>query len=477
MRILLVTTNRNKNPVTVMPYGACLVAEAADHAGHRVTLLDLMFVRDPGAALAQAISRARPEVIGLSIRNIDNNDKDHSVMFFEELGPLMAVIRRRSSAPVILGGAAVSVMPEALLRYTGADFAGVGDGTVLLPQFLEACERHPGQRPAGVAGLAWLEDGRYRCTPRVDEQGMHSLPVPDFARWLAAPAYRSLLTSAPLQSKRGCPFKCVYCTYAGNEGKTYRLAAPASVVRAVRSLRAQGFRDVEFVDNVFNAPYDHALALCRELAAARTGVHFQTVEMNPRFIDEPLLAAMETAGFTGIGITAESAADPVLAGLGKEYTAREVRQAAVLSARFAMPVFWMFLLGGPGETRATVRQTLAFAADHVRPRDIAFFNVGVRVYPGTQLEAIARRQGVLTVPPGAMLRTVTYVSPQVDADWVAEQVQRTAAHRANFIHSASLNFTFLPVLFRAGYRLGLRPPLWKHACSLRRVFRTLGVNV
>jgi len=475
MNVIIVAANRNKHPVAVMPFGACLVAEAAERAGHRVVFLDLMFKRDPGAALAQVLRRAQPDVVGISVRNIDNNDMRHSVMFFEEIRPLTDIIRATTRAAVVLGGAAVGVMPEALLRYSGADFVVQGHGPFVFPQFLFACGT--GRKWETVNGLGWIENGIYRQTPRADPCSAENYPVPRYKRWIDTGAYLSRFSSAPLQTKQGCPFKCVYCTYSMSEGNKYRLFSPESVVRDVRALAAQGLTEIEFVDNVFNAPYAHALSVCRSLAAASTGAHFQTVELNPRFIDKPLLYAMTGAGFTGIGITAESAADPVLSGLGKGYTSEDVRRAAILVARSPLPAFWMFMLGGPGETKETVLRTIHFAEDYLRPNDIAFFNVGIRIYPGTQLEKIARQEGVLTVPPGEMLRTVTYVSPNIDAAWITAAVCRAVEKHDNFIHSDSLNLPFLPALFRIGHMVGFRQPLWKHIRILRKTLRTIGANV
>ena len=133
MKALVVSTNRYRNPAPVLPFGACLVAEAAERAGHAAALLDLMFERDPVRALESALDRERPGVIGLSVRNLDNNDAQHPRNLCEELAPLMAAIRRKTPAPVLLGGAAVGLMPEELLRYTSAAWASLGDGEVVFP--------------------------------------------------------------------------------------------------------------------------------------------------------------------------------------------------------------------------------------------------------------------------------------------------------------------------------------------------------
>ena len=99
-------------------------------------------------------------------------------------------------------------------------------------------------------------------------------------------------------------------------------------MEAVRRLRRAGLRDIEFVDNVFNSPYEHAASICEALAAARTGGRFQTMEINPLFVDDALLDVMEKAGFVSLGISAESASDRVLMGLNKGYTSDDVIRAA-----------------------------------------------------------------------------------------------------------------------------------------------------
>ena len=469
MKALVVSTNRYRNPAPVMPIGACLVAEAAERAGHRVALLDLMFERDPVRALESALDREQPEVIGLSVRNIDNNDAQHPRNFYEELAPLMSALRRRTPAPVVLGGAAVGVMPEALLRYTGASCASLGDGEVVFPALLDAlaADRPPSETP----GLVWLEEGalvRSRPAPHLSPDGC---AMPDYRRWLRMSSYRSLLTAAPVQTKRGCPFECVYCTYAALEGRTYRLCDPQGVAGAVRSLAETGLRDIEFVDNVFNSPRDHAQAVCKALAQERHGARLQSLDLSPRFLDDELLSAMEAAGFVAMGITIESAADEVLARMRKGFTSEDVRRAAEVVRRHRIPCLWILLFGGPGETEATVRETLDFVHRSVRPQDVVFYNWRLRVYPGTELERMARAEGVLRGDRDGLLKPAFYFSPGMDPVRLDETLRRFAASHLNCVSLESAGLPLLPMLQRAAARMGARPPMWRHTRLLRRTLR------
>lgn len=458
----------------VLPSGACLIAEAAERAGNRVWLLDLMFSADPMRALKAVFGRTKYDAIGLSVRNIDNISMGAPRSFIDDLIPLVAAVRRFADAPIVLGGAALMVMPEQIMRATGVACAVIGDGEVVFPRLVE---KLVGDQPwEDLPGVASLVGGTYRA--HAPAPGLaHPCPGPDYGRWLDMKAYASHLSTIPLQTKQGCRFQCVYCTYRTIEGEGYRLSDPESVAETARRYASSGFGDIEFVDNVFNAPYDHALAVCESLIRSKIRARFQSIEMNPVSFDQRLLSTMERAGFVGIGLTVESAADPVLSGLRKGFTAREVHAAAEVVKRSRMPCLWIFLLGGTGETRETVRETLRFAERSIRPRDAALFTIGVRVYPGTELETIARRHGVLSVPSGSMLAPVFYVSPDVQADWITEQVKQSMNGHMNFMSGDSLAVSYLPRISRLGHRLGLKPPLWRYARFIRRGLRSVGMRV
>ena len=134
------------------------------------------------------------------------------------------------------------------------------------------------------------------------------------------------------------------------------------------------------------------------------------------------------------------------------------------------------MLGAPGETEETVRETLHFAEHSIRPQDVAFFNVGVRIYPGTELDRIAREEGVLTLPSHNMLKPVFYLSPKLDLEWLLNELNEAVSAHMNFIGPDSLKNPFLPLIQRFGYRLNIKPHLWRYTRYIRRGLRLLGVE-
>ncbi len=475
MNILLIITNQYRGPIPVIPLGPCLVAESCERTGHQVQILDFMFERDPLHTLNSVIDKSKPDIVGISLRNIDNNDMLHPVTFYKELTLLMEGVRRKTDAAIILGGAAVGVMPEALLRFTGADWAVLGDGEIVFPEVLEALST--GRMPKDIPGVAWIEDTGFRINTGFGDRFSGNSLVPDFHRWIDLSAYLSRLSTVPIQTKLGCHFKCIYCTYRKIEGEDYRLCDPQSIAAEIADLAKMGMRDLEFVDNVFNSPYDHAMAICHAVAKDRTKARLQTVELNPLFVDDELIGAMERAGFVGIGITVESVADPVLDRLRKGYTSREVYKASEVINRHNIPCLWIFMLGVPGETEETVQETLRFAEECISQRDVALFMTGVRIYPGTELENIARTEGVLTLSTHEMLEPVFYLSPALNLEWLLEKVHYSMARRMNFMSPNAIGLPFLPVISLLGYWMGVKPPLWKYTRYIRTGLRCLGKDL
>ncbi len=204
MNVLIIGTNQSVFPMPVMPIGACMVAEAAERAGHKVSVLDLMFERDPARAIASALRKSNPDVIGLSVRNIDNNDMRGPMFYIPGLSLLIQSIRSRTEVPIVLGGAALTVMPEEILRTTGVSSAVLGDGEVTFPLLLERLSR--GEPFEDLAGIALIAAGEFRANPPASTGSSNDCMTPEYQRWIDVRSYRSQLSTAPLQTKLGCQF-------------------------------------------------------------------------------------------------------------------------------------------------------------------------------------------------------------------------------------------------------------------------------
>ncbi|MEW6114443.1 MAG: cobalamin-dependent protein, partial [Thermodesulfobacteriota bacterium] len=104
MRVLLINSNLKGDILAAPPIGLCYVASAAQKAGHEVQVVDLCFQRRHEKKLKEAISQFAPEVIGLSVRNIDNVNMLYPVYYLPLVKSIVDYIRTVTSAPIVVGG-------------------------------------------------------------------------------------------------------------------------------------------------------------------------------------------------------------------------------------------------------------------------------------------------------------------------------------------------------------------------------------
>ena len=158
-RVLLVNPNQERAPEPVPPVGLCQVATATAAAGHDVRVLDLCFARRPRAKLRKTLRRLRPQVVGLTVRNVDNADARAPRFYLDDLRALADEVRDAIGAPPVLGGSGLTMDPERVMRHLGARYAVLGaaeNAFADLLAFLEAGAEGP--LPAAVARLT---NGRY----------------------------------------------------------------------------------------------------------------------------------------------------------------------------------------------------------------------------------------------------------------------------------------------------------------------------
>ena len=472
-RVLLVSTNRERQPYPVVPNGLACVASALDAAGNRVRFLDLCFAPDPEGSARRVAAEFKPDIIGVSVRNIDNSDAIALRHYTPEARGILHALRKAAPrAKVIAGGAAFGVAPEALFRELGVDYAVAGDGERASVALVDALSS--GATIAALPGLVRERNGTVVFTPPGEDADLDSLPRPSLHRWIDLARYQRHGATIPIQTKRGCVYKCIYCTYRNVEGWGYRTRDPELVADEIEELKTKaGVQHFDFVDSTFNSPPGHAIQVCEAITRRKLGVHLDTTNFTPATASTELLGAMKTAGFRSLGITAESASDPVLEKLEKGFDAAKVREVAERVEKFGIKTLWIFLVGGPGETAETVEETLAFAAWRLRRGDAVYLTVGLRIYPGTTLHRIAIAEGV--VPAGSTLLDPTfYFSSAIEFSRTVARLKKFAADHPRFMFSADSRSAVLPYLTRAASILHLPRPHWQYMGLFQRVARAIG---
>ncbi|MBI5885946.1 MAG: cobalamin B12-binding domain-containing protein [Deltaproteobacteria bacterium] len=162
MNILLVSANREQSPYPVTPIGLAYVARPLVDAGHDVRVADLCFSTDISEAIDEAIKGFTPDLIGLSIRNVDNLTYPKTTSYL----PYLATVAEKISslgAPVVAGGSGFSLFPEEMLRRLGLVYGITGEGEAAFSEF--SARLGNGTDVCGCPNLAYIKDGVFRQNP------------------------------------------------------------------------------------------------------------------------------------------------------------------------------------------------------------------------------------------------------------------------------------------------------------------------
>ncbi len=417
MNVLLISANTETINMVTLPFGLACVAAATRQAGHEVLLLDLVFERDPKAAIRNSVADFRPDLIGISVRNIDDQDMARPQFLLPPVRDVVATCRSVSGAPIVLGGAGYSIFPESALRWLGADIGVQGEGEAVFPALLERIGA--GAQVSDLPGvcLPGRPIGRRSFAARLDD-----LPLPEPGPWIPPPAGADSVW-VPVQSRRGCPMDCSFCSTAIIEGRSIRRRSPAQVTRWLAELREAGYRNFCSVDNTFNLPPSYAKDLCRSIIQAGLDLNLWCL-IYPKWVDAELAQLMRRAGCSQVSLGFESGSDPILRNLNKRFDAEQVRGVSQLFAQVGIRRMGFLLLGGPGETEQTVEESLAFA-DSLQ-LDALKITVGLRIYPQTPLARTAVAEGLIR-PDEDLLSPRFYLTPRLK-DWLPARV---AAYKAS----------------------------------------------
>ncbi len=466
MRVLLVYANKSRDLTAAPPIGLSYVASAASASGHDVAVVDLLVAGDGEGALRRALRVHRPEVVGISVRNIDSCSKQRPAWQMGDVMRHIELVRESGSARIVVGGPAVSVLGPAVFQSLPADFAVVGEGEVAFPALLGALAR--GEAASGIPGV-YERDGSRNGGNGPDR--LSGFGRSGMENWIDWPAYRRRGATWAIQTKRGCPMHCVYCAYPGIEGEKLRCRAPRDVADEIEHVVATSRpRTFEIVDSTFNLPTSHAIEICEEIARRNLRVRLTAMGINPLGVTGALFRAMRRAGFRSMMVSPDAASDTTLARLEKGFTVRDVRKTARLAMVSGMRSAWFFILGGPGETRETVDETLRFIETELSdPRCLSILMTGVRVLPGTGMASLAMREGLVTRDHDYAAPTF-YVSPDVEEGWIVSRVQRALAKNPGIVYAAEQSTSKAERWFNAGLQtLRFAPPYWRYLPVLMRV--------
>jgi radical SAM superfamily enzyme YgiQ (UPF0313 family) len=442
MRVLLIATNqadRYMGHMTVrpLPVGLAYVAAHISETRHTLHVLDWMFAEDAPAQTLATVQRFQPEVIGLSIRNLDNQSYLNPLWHLPTIRDVMHQIRSVSPAPIVCGGPAFSVLPVACFEYLKPDLGLAGDAAESFAQLVDRLDR--GEPCTDLPGIVYGEKGRtvlrepqftahFHTPPRLDlldlqrydKAGFGIGVITKLAPYLYATTEHStgrqksatgLSTLRATNSGRPTG-KHVAIRSTGQEG--WRIRPVEEVIEELRRLQRDfGISKVFFIDSGFNIPLVAAKELCQALLQSEIKLRWNSI-LRVAECDAELIDLMRRSGCSLALINAANLPE----------TVPQVTHLTKLCNQSGLPFTLSVGFGDPGDTRKSVQQKLALLRD-TQPA-FAILRVATRVLPNTPVAKTALEEGLIDAQ-NDLIKPTFYVAAEVRG-WLVEHLKTEAAH-------------------------------------------------
>jgi anaerobic magnesium-protoporphyrin IX monomethyl ester cyclase len=368
-------------PQTSLAY----LAAVARGKGLSVDVIDCIALRMSWSELKKVLEKASPRVVVTNaISSIISNDLQTTFLgkFF-------------GAATVAIGPHVTSLPRETLERFPSLDVCILGEAEATVAELVPALI---GGKPLGsIRGIAYRgPKGRIRITPRRPFiENLDDLPMP-LHELLPIKSYRLPYIGSSFTfvlASRGCPYQCTFCRQPIMWERKVRKRSARSILRELACLDGIGVRNIMFHADTFTIDREIVMDLCRGIVDRRLPVRW-ICNSRVDTVDSEMLAMMKRAGCWMIAYGVETGSDEILRNVkkGGRHTVQQARDAVAWTRNAGIEVWAYFIMGLPGESRRTVRETIAFARS--LPADIVNFAVGAP-YPGTELLTQARENGWL----------------------------------------------------------------------------------
>jgi radical SAM superfamily enzyme YgiQ (UPF0313 family) len=312
-------------------------------------------------------------------------------------------------AKTIAFGTHVTPIPVETMRpYPALDFALVGEPDLTIrdlldhlenkfsersPEILKIFEKHdPGYKPSlnedgtvnlrGIKGIAWRKAEEINLNfPRPFVADLDDLPIP-MHELLPLQSYRMPLIKGAftfIVTSRGCPAGCTYCIKHVSYQYSARLRSPRLIMEELWQLKKLGINNIHMYADLFTVNRDQVIELCQRMIDEKLDIHW-TSNSRVDYVDEEMLMLMGKAGCRLISWGIESGNEQILKHARKGAYPDKAERALRWAKKAGIMNWGYFIIGLPGETEETIRQTIDFAKK--LPLDIALFHVAAP-YPGT----------------------------------------------------------------------------------------------
>ncbi len=325
--------------------------------------------------IAEEVSKEKPDLVGIA---------SLFAPYHREVLRCAEAIKKRLKVPILLGGAHVSSMPEMMLAHPAVDFVIQGEGEKPFVELLKRLQKQPklkmqrrskSAKPLApmepfkllttVPNLGYKERGRLILNPRKENYRIESLPFPDLS---GLPQDHYLFEKNPLCfiiTSRGCPYHCAFCSVHKTFGRKCRRRSSGNILSEIQQRYSEGYRVFDFEDDNLTFDRKEMKELCEKVIRTFPKKDLQLLAMNGVCywtLDYALLKLMREAGFTHLNLSLVSTNTALLKTVHRPNPLKKYRSVVKYAAALGFKIVAYQILGLPGDTRASMIQTLCFNA-------------------------------------------------------------------------------------------------------------------
>jgi radical SAM superfamily enzyme YgiQ (UPF0313 family) len=258
--------------------------------------------------------------------------------------------------PVLMGGPHVTFMPDEALTHAGHVIRG--EGETPFSAFMDAFEGRIGWDE--VPALSWRNGAENVHNPLAPfATCLEEVPLPDLS-CLRPPRRGFSLPIIPVETSRGCPFDCAFCSVNRIFGRRMRFRPVDDVINHLARFTRPGTY-VFFIDDNFTAKPAHTKELLQAMIDRNLRLEWSAQVRMDVARDAELLDLMARSGCSGVYTGIETIEEKTLRAVHKQQTIDDVtRGVAALHAR-GIKVHGMFIFGFDGDDEDLRRRTVSFA--------------------------------------------------------------------------------------------------------------------
>jgi radical SAM superfamily enzyme YgiQ (UPF0313 family) len=422
MKVLLIATNQhgrymNKIEARPLPIGLAYVAAYLDPDQHTTRVLDLMFSDDYLADVEAAVKDFQPDIVGLSIRNLDNGSYLDPQWVLPITKEVAGMVRSISQATIVCGGPAFNILPRECFDYIEPDLGIVGAGG---ETFSGLAGRLAASEPyTDLPGLVYRQDGEITFS---EDPSPPTVMKPPRLEHMDLSKYAEAGFGIGVVTKLNVFANPTASSTARSDDEERRSVRPIQeVIDEVKNLGQRlGLHKVFFVANRFNVPLDHAKSFCRALIDAGLKLDWNTV-LAPQSCDPELISLMKQSGCSMV-IVGDLVVDAHDRDVLRDRL-DQMRQVCRMCEEGNLEYTVGQTFGAPGETLETVEQKLDFLRN-IHPA-VANIRVGIRMLPGSRVTAQAREEGRV-FDDKDLIQPTFYIADSVK-DWIVDHLQSEAS--------------------------------------------------